>query len=401
MKNKKAISLVVLVITIIVMIIIASATIMSLSNTNVLDRAEKAVDVTNEITLKEVVSLKWMEGYTKGLRGSKLREYVVDYAEENMPNAKDYVIVVKDTGTNIIKRGDAWVYAKDENGKYTMVKRGDEVLEIGDYIYYTATGTEYTGNWMVFGAGEDGSLLIASENVTGTCVLGGIEGVEKGITILDNECSIYGAGYGAIKARNIRMKEINKLTGYNPNNVGVYDPDWEGTGTVADNYGIELSYYWTGDTSKVEFIKGDSTSTISTKNGKFYYYDEKKVQSVSMPEDASTTNKKLIYKQKYNAYKYNLRDQGIEEGTKIYNAIVPAGEKPANRLYWIAEINLYSKTYSMRNVTYQGSSYASLMGLGMGQETTQRTHNIRPLVELSHDIELTGSSTEGWTIIQN
>ena len=43
MKNKKAISLIVLVITIIVMIILASAIIMSLDNVNIFNKAESAV----------------------------------------------------------------------------------------------------------------------------------------------------------------------------------------------------------------------------------------------------------------------------------------------------------------------------------------------------------------------
>ena len=45
--KKQGISLIVLVITIIVMIILAAAVVITLSNTGIIDRAGKAVDLTN------------------------------------------------------------------------------------------------------------------------------------------------------------------------------------------------------------------------------------------------------------------------------------------------------------------------------------------------------------------
>ena len=60
---KKGISLIVLVITIIVMIIIAGAIIISLNSTNVIEKANTAVDASNEAELKSLVALTYMNQY--------------------------------------------------------------------------------------------------------------------------------------------------------------------------------------------------------------------------------------------------------------------------------------------------------------------------------------------------
>lgn len=62
---KKGISLIVLVITIIVMIIIAGAIIISLNSTNIIDKANTAVDASNESELKSAVALAYMNLYVE------------------------------------------------------------------------------------------------------------------------------------------------------------------------------------------------------------------------------------------------------------------------------------------------------------------------------------------------
>ena len=61
MQNKKAISLIVLVITIIVMIILASAIIMTLNNSNIMNKAEEAVLKTDAKSLQQELTLKLAE----------------------------------------------------------------------------------------------------------------------------------------------------------------------------------------------------------------------------------------------------------------------------------------------------------------------------------------------------
>ena len=77
-KNKKGISLIVLVITIIVMIILAAAIIISISNSGIVNRANKAVEETNEKQIKELVSLAWAEAYLKDTTATKDDAYFYD-----------------------------------------------------------------------------------------------------------------------------------------------------------------------------------------------------------------------------------------------------------------------------------------------------------------------------------
>ena len=63
MQKKKGISLVTLVITIIIMIILAGVIILSLSNSNIFDRASEAVDGYNLKQVQSLASLKWLDAY--------------------------------------------------------------------------------------------------------------------------------------------------------------------------------------------------------------------------------------------------------------------------------------------------------------------------------------------------
>ena len=70
-KNKKGISLIVLVITIIVMVILAAAIIISISNSGIVNRANEAVEKSDEAQIKQLVSLAWSEAYFKDTTETK------------------------------------------------------------------------------------------------------------------------------------------------------------------------------------------------------------------------------------------------------------------------------------------------------------------------------------------
>ena len=42
------------------------------------------------------------------------------------------------------------------------MKKGNDTLNVGEKVNYTATGKEYSGEWRVLGADENGDLLIMS-----------------------------------------------------------------------------------------------------------------------------------------------------------------------------------------------------------------------------------------------
>ena len=102
---KKGISLIVLVITIIVMIILAATVVISLSNTGIIDRAGKAVDLTNEASVQDLAALTWAEVYMDGKRGDDLVETVTTKLSEQGVTTEKWNITISDTGVNVSKKG--------------------------------------------------------------------------------------------------------------------------------------------------------------------------------------------------------------------------------------------------------------------------------------------------------
>ena len=106
MKRTKGISLIVLVVTIIVMIIIAGAIILSLTQTNVIDQAENAVQKHNEASEKDILTLAWGE-YMASLISNPAAELKVEGA------------TVTGNGTN------GWTVTFTTGSKYTVSAKGE------------------------------------------------------------------------------------------------------------------------------------------------------------------------------------------------------------------------------------------------------------------------------------
>ena len=148
-------------------------------------------------------------------------------------------------------------------------------------------------------------------------------------------------------------------------------------------------------------VFGDKTTTIQNAVGiTFYHYDGKKLYEFTRPEDVSDDSKKFIFKQKINSYKYTLTDQGIVKDSKIYNTICVSADVAADRAYWVSEIANTYTSIMLRRVRGASIESGTLLTV-TGSYTSQTNTSIRPVVELRPDIELIGSSAEGWTIVQN
>ncbi len=100
--QKKGISLIVLVITIIVMIILAATVVITLSNTGIIDRADQAVQVTDEKQIQQLADVAWAEAYAEGIRDrEKIKEYIENKFEENNINVTKYNIIVLANGVTL------------------------------------------------------------------------------------------------------------------------------------------------------------------------------------------------------------------------------------------------------------------------------------------------------------
>jgi len=140
-KNKRGISLIVLVITIIIMIILAAAVVITLSNTNIINRANEGVDAWDLNQVQHIATLAWAEEYLAKHEG---KISVADYEGKvnqaltnNGIDPDDYIIEVSDSGVSVEKS--------------TLGNLIKSAADYGKSVVYTVTrnGTEYK-DWQVF-----------------------------------------------------------------------------------------------------------------------------------------------------------------------------------------------------------------------------------------------------------
>ncbi len=117
---KKGISLIVLVITIIVMIIIAAVVVITLTNTGIIDRADQAVQLTNESQVQDLAAMVWAEKYMDNYRGEDLTREVLEELDKEGITPDDWNITITNSGITI-------------KNKITSAKE----------ISFTIDGTEY------------------------------------------------------------------------------------------------------------------------------------------------------------------------------------------------------------------------------------------------------------------
>ena len=359
-----------------------------------------------------------------------------------------------------------WMYKKDSKGRETIVTNGIYDLPIGTYINYNAaatdakgetvvekkitsnagsptdTGTsgyykasektvtegngygpqEYsnkatTNGWRILGVDEKtGELLIISADpvkTTGNAnfYLRGIAGYNYGESELNKVCSVFGSGYGATGARSVNVDDINKITGYNPNNVGKYDPEQKTTETKygkdgPNEYGNKTTYSWTSTANQV------SWSGSNTKSGKgsnpnyatygFNWYDiGSKTWKNSMQDTTTPATIATLTSTSYYYYPDSLKTssgagEGLSTTSEEYKTLFmnKAGSKVS---YWLASSCVGTGSnyaaFGLRSVSFDGyvrshylfNSYGRVYSPSLG---------VRPVVSLKSDIQL-GEGTKG------
>ncbi len=130
MKNKRGISLIVLVITIIVMIILAASVVIALNNTGIINKANEAVDKTNLKEVEQLANLVWSEEFLDGKRDDTLKSAVLE-------KLKDYTdtfdIDVDNKGVTVTKKDNEPIY--DHNAPELHPDDGSEPQQ-GDKFTY-------------------------------------------------------------------------------------------------------------------------------------------------------------------------------------------------------------------------------------------------------------------------
>ena len=145
------------------------------------------------------------------------------------------------------------------SGAYAL----DAGIEIGDCIEYNSPTEIKEGandnkcEWRVLNIGDDGNLQILSHDADHIKV----SSYDTGVKELNEASKKYVDGIIGINARSITVEDINKITGYNPVNVGVYDSDQTGIGTI---YGKDTLREYLNE---VTFTQSSSGLTATGSNG--------------------------------------------------------------------------------------------------------------------------------------
>lgn len=375
MQKKKGISLIVLVITIIIMIILAATIIISLNNSGIISKANKAVKDTNEQELKQIANLAWGEAFLNGATDTEYKEAIKNALINNKLNPEDYGIIANNKGVKITK---GWL--QDKN----IVTKGSIILEAGDFIQYDAGIQGYSGDWKILGA-ENGKLLLLSTEYIGSLKLYGLEGdgsttnygFLNGIARLNELCAIFGRGTGAVGARSIKVEDIDRLVNYNKNTYHI---------DKIDKYNNKMTLSWNiVEEGKIDYISSNGlTGTFSDEfNSGFSYID---FNSMTKKTVAINNNLPQITNTSYSYHIYN-EDQKIQE-------LIHHGE------FWLASTCVltagYNINYMFRYVTGLNVNYEGLY-TSSGTETSYE-NGVCAVVELAPDITIgEKDNTLGWS----
>jgi len=211
MKNKKGISLIVLVITIIVMIILAAAIILSLNNAGIIGNANKAVEMTNDKTIQTAADLKYSE-------------YILNNKLAGETPVGEWI------ETELIKDG---VLTTEQASEYIITNEGQVIK--GHY-YDAATYRAYAeanGYIMLedYERGIANSLVLEEEQFLS--LSGKKVAIEYGTTSLRAAClsaigpdmGNYGAIWGPINVTEVLIP--NTVTSIDENAFNGYWSDWD------------------------------------------------------------------------------------------------------------------------------------------------------------------------------
>ena len=243
---KKGISLIVLVITVIVLAILATTVIITLSNTNIISQASRAVFKSDMKNYQEI--------YEIYLADKMLADRTFKRSELNVTYSSNQAVFTEIFGDNVKDKYKANLQIVNGTLVYKTLNK-DEIemlesigfaiavlpisrIEVGDEIEYTpdvgtySVAAAYTGatdtqsfttetgtnalKWRVLHIYDDGSIDIISENyATQTLTLGGAIGYNNGVDILNDLCKeLYSNESLGAEARSLQVSDFNKKTGY-------------------------------------------------------------------------------------------------------------------------------------------------------------------------------------------
>ena len=364
LRKQNAITLVALIITIIVF--------------GIINKSKTAVDKYSQEEVQEQIKLaysEWQMGQYSGetrtaaeFMQAKLNSIYGTGAVTNVTETNGTFEVTfanrKMYSYNVSTGAAAKVVKWNDNGNNTFThSETGQTVEVGDTVYYNSGVAAYEGEganqgkWGILGV-ENGKLLIMSKDNVASVTLEGKQGYLNCSTLLNNACSSFKNPTYAESVRSVKVEDINKITGY----------------TAPD----PVTYTYTMVDGKVK--RNDQTSASSTT--KF-----EDINGKTLPTDSPIEVTSNFYSYKLTKY--------LKSGNKVHNLL-----KDNSNYYWLDSPFAFANT----GFAFWGFLYVSdgsVIGSGLWySDRGARNHSngVRAVVSLKSDIQLSGSSSEGWTI---
>lgn len=188
-KNKKGISLIVLVITIIVMIILAAAIIVSISNSGIVNRSNEAVEKSDEAQMKSLVAVAWSEAHFKETDEVKddayyqkeVKNYLLNNGITEAEQAK-YEIIVTTQEASVSKKTDGGDGDSGSGGNNQVPEKWSE------YVVAMVDGVPIPKGFAASPYGADEANDIAAENKKNSGLV--IYELDEDETTMDDESQL-------------------------------------------------------------------------------------------------------------------------------------------------------------------------------------------------------------------
>ena len=228
------------------------------------------------------------------------------------------------TYNEVISYGESTEAHPSANGYADTVFR----LQPGDGEDEQTVSYNLSQGWKLLGVTSSGNLIITTAEVVSPVSVGetntgnlsyhlyGRTGYQNVVEELDKVCSLYGQGSMAQGSRSIKMEDVNRVTGYNPENIdGNGNPYKIGE---TDQYGNKVTFYWDGTLNPYyETENGLSGNCLAHYN--FFLWDGNNWNTQAKSQTATNENKEKIIEIISTSYTYTKASAG--GNTKAKNMI--------------------------------------------------------------------------------
>ena len=377
---KRGISLIVLVITVIVLGILATAVIISVNNTNLINESDEKIEKYNvkqyesqmglayaswlmENENAELTSIVELQAY--GFDATALPARYAAKVENGIPVITTQTVVPAD-----MKVGDLVVYTPDKSSTETV---NGPTFDGGTQT--TANYQPGSMTWAYLGQDENGNVLLVSQNVTSFNVtINGLEAWVYGPDRMDTLCnSLYGSSvYG--KARNLNRNDVNKVLGYT-GELGMYR-DTDGTDVTTAQ---PLSF------GEIQTMKNIYVSDTKIKPEGVY-------PGIEFNDILSDSKTYALPTQNTEAYQLILKDSN---GNLLPKYVLSSS---------VAYLGVNSNPYARYRIACINTTTAKIVDVGLGDSSGSANLSpealpLRPVIVLNSNIQFGAKNSAGaWSL---